>query len=237
MSHTKTIYKVPSTWSRIFFKPHTFFTRISLPSTRPHRIPFYTSLVIQGYLNPFLIQKIIYKAPSTLIRIFLKSRTFLHESTLRTHKTAYLFTRSSLPSTRNEIPLLHESASRRQETTYCFTRISFPSTRNSIPFYTISAFRPHETAYSFTRISLPSTRNRIPFYTSLVIQGCLYPACLIQNIIYKAPSTRIRIFLKLHTVHTFLHESTFRPHEEITYLFTRSSLPSTRNRILFYTNR
>ena len=133
----------------------------------------------------------IYKAPSTLIRIFLKPHTFLHESTLRPHKTALTFyTNQPSVHTKPHI-LLHK--------------------------------------FGYSRLPVPLSHTKT---------------------IYKVRCTRIRIFLKLYTVHTFLHDIslpstrnsipfyTNQPSVHTkTQTFTRNSLLSTRNRILFYTNR
>ena len=151
--------------------------------------PFYTSLVIQGCLNPCFIQNIIYKALSTLIRIFLKPHTFLHESASRPHETKYLFYTNPPPVRRRPHTFLHESAFHPHETAYPFTRYQ-PSLHT----------KPHTLLHKFGYSRLPVPLSH-------------------RKTIYKARSTRIRIFLKLHTVHTFLHDI---------------SLPSIRNSIPFY---
>ena len=151
----------------------------------------------------------------------MKPHTFLHESSSRPHETKYLFYTNQPPVHRRPHTFLHESAFHPHETAYPFTRYQ-PSLHT----------KPHTLLHKFGYSRLPVPLSH-------------------RKTIYKARFTRIRIFLKLHTVHTFLHYislpstrnsipfytiSAFRPHETA-YLFTRISLPSTRNRIPFNTNQ
>ena len=124
----------------------------------------------------------MYKAPSTLIQIFLKPHTlacYRNQPPVHTKPNTF-FTRISLPSTGDHILFYTNQLSVHTKPHTFLHDISLPSTRNSIPLYTNqpsvhtkshtflhesafrpheeanllheTAFRPYETAYFFTRI-------------------------------------------------------------------------------------